>query len=165
MGKIEILKSRIENDLKNLRKIRNEITEISYLNLSDYYKIKLFAQNLHDYYNGLERIFRAIAKSIDGQVPKGEDWHSELLENMALDLKDIRPAVISDALKESLHELRGFRHVFRSHYGFELNKLKVMNLLNAFEEKIFDEVEQALGSFMEFLETLTSTSGTTGVGS
>ncbi|HIC90841.1 MAG TPA: hypothetical protein EYP21_02010 [Syntrophaceae bacterium] len=76
---------------------------------------------------------------------------------MTLVLKDIRPAVINDALKESLDELRGFRHVFRSHYGFELSELKVMNLLKIFEEKIFGEVQQALGSFVKFLERLTST--------
>jgi len=37
------------------------------------------ASILHSFYNGLENIFLAIAKGIDGDVPKGNRWHRNLL--------------------------------------------------------------------------------------
>jgi len=38
---------------------------------------------LHSFYNGLENIFKLIAKKIDEQNPTSERWHIELLDQMA----------------------------------------------------------------------------------
>ena len=42
---------------------------------------------LHDFYCGIEKIFERIALSIDKSFPKGEDWHTELLLQMARPFK------------------------------------------------------------------------------
>ncbi|HZX48260.1 MAG TPA: hypothetical protein VFF47_03470 [Nitrospirota bacterium] len=34
---------------------------------------------LHDFYSGIEKIFRRIAAKIDRDIPSDEDWHTELL--------------------------------------------------------------------------------------
>ncbi len=51
---------------------------------------------------------------------------------MSLELKDIRPAVISHALYLDLLNFLGFRHVVRQAYGFQLDPRKLEEL-----EKIF----------------------------
>ncbi|HEY5575102.1 MAG TPA: hypothetical protein VIK64_18925, partial [Anaerolineales bacterium] len=44
----------------------------------DFY-IDSAALNLHDIYAGLERIFRQIAATVDGNVPTTAEWHRDLL--------------------------------------------------------------------------------------
>jgi hypothetical protein len=53
--------------------------------------------NLHDVYSGLERVFKQIAATVDGNVPSSPEWHRELLEQMGLDLPQVRPPVLSDS--------------------------------------------------------------------
>lgn len=40
------------------------------------------ALNLHDFYNGLERIFERIAENIDEIKPEGLNWHQEILKQI-----------------------------------------------------------------------------------
>ena len=62
------------------------------------------ALNLHSFYSGLERLFELIARHVDGNLPEGETWHRDLLQQMTQDLPDVRPAVISqeNAIREEL---------------------------------------------------------------
>lgn len=48
----------------------------------DAVEIRATATSLHAFYNGIENIFYAIARHIDGVVPDGERWHFSLLRNM-----------------------------------------------------------------------------------
>jgi hypothetical protein len=75
---------------------------------------------LHDFYTGAERIFMKIAPELNGGVPAGVSWHRELLDNMALDLPGIRPALLRRETVRALEEFLRFRHLFRNVYGFEL---------------------------------------------
>ena len=43
-------------------------------------------------------------------------WHTELLRQMALDVPDVRPAVIGFAAADQLDEYRKFRHRIRNIY-------------------------------------------------
>src|SRR6056297_3065876 len=83
-------------------------------------ELRAVASILHDYYTGLEKIFRLIALELDGDLPSGEDWHKRLLDRMAAKIEDLRPPVIDGELKEQLAEYLRFRHLFRHMYGFEL---------------------------------------------
>ena len=75
---------------------------------------------LHNFYNGCENIFRAIAAYFENDL--GSDtWHADLLRRMRLEIPGYRPAVIDDALYRLLDDFRGFRHVFRNCYTFELD--------------------------------------------
>jgi hypothetical protein len=88
------------------------------------------ALNLHGLYSGLERIFEKIASTIDGSVPSGVNWHQELLNQMAVEVPRIRPAVISvDLKKDDLEEYRGFRHVVRNVYTYRLDPEKLRPLV------------------------------------
>jgi hypothetical protein len=53
------------------------------------------ALNLHDFYSGLERIFRQIAATVDNHVPESPEWHRELLFQMVAEVPELRPAVLS----------------------------------------------------------------------
>jgi hypothetical protein len=75
---------------------------------------------LHNFYNGCENIFRRIAAFFENDI--GPDtWHADLLRRMRLEIQGYRPAVIDEQLYRLLEDFRGFRHVFRNAYSFELD--------------------------------------------
>jgi hypothetical protein len=76
------------------------------------------ALNLHDFYAGLERIFQQIVSTVDGNMPSGQNWHRELLQQMQSDLPDLRPPVLSPEVVNTLDEFLRFRHGLRNVYAF-----------------------------------------------
>lgn len=72
------------------------------------------ALNLHSFYNGLERVFEAIARRLDGSFPSGERWHRSLLKQMSQEVRGIRPAVLSFETAQKLDEFLAFRHRVRN---------------------------------------------------
>lgn len=77
---------------------------------------------LQNYYTGAERIFRRIAGNLGGIPPTSSRWHSELLDDMALELPAIRPAVIARSTADALSRLLGLRHALRNLYAWTLRR-------------------------------------------
>ena len=115
------------DSLKHLAmRIRNELPEIEYTlkramegikrvkETGDDYYLDGVALNLHSFYSGIERIFELIAVNVDDIRPEGENWHQTLLKQMAKEMVEIRPAVISDSVRLGFDEYRGFRHIVRN---------------------------------------------------
>lgn len=111
------------------------------------------ALNLHSFYAGVERIFEDIAQEIDGAVPQGADWHRKLLVQMAAEVRDTRPAVISRATYQCLDEYLRFRHVVRNAYTFNLRPERVEELTQELHP-CHARLRQELDSFAHFLEEL-----------
>jgi len=115
------------------------------------------ALNLHGFYTGLERLFELVARHVDRDLPKGEYWHRELLLQIAQDLPDIRPAVISSESVSSLDEVRRFRHLVRNVYTFNLDPEKMESLVTSLPD-LFPQIKAELLSFADFLEELAKAS-------
>lgn len=93
----------------------------------DVYLLRAKASFMADFYMGVEKIFRLIGEELNGGLPKGEVWHKKLLRNMTLEIKGVRPAIISDELYQDLVKFLGFRHVVRQAYGFQLDENNLLN--------------------------------------
>ena len=91
-------------------------------------ELSALAALLHSFYTGVENIFKRIAIELDGEVPRGEAWHRELLDAMTRPTKN-RAAVISESLRDTLSEYLAFRHVFRQAYSFDLRWDKMSDLV------------------------------------
>jgi len=109
------------------------------------------ALNLHSFYNGIERIFERVAENIDEFKPGNINWHQEILNQMTLEVPNIRPALISQDLKEKLDEYRAFRHVVRNIYSHNFRVDKMKNLIESID-KIYSEIESSLQDFCKFLK-------------
>ena len=117
-------------------RIRNELLEIEHTlkrategmnrakETGDDYYLDGVALNLHSFYSGIERIFELIAVNIDDIVPEGENWHQILLKQMAEEMTEVRPAVVSDSVRLGLDEYRGFRHVVRNVYTYKFDSAR-----------------------------------------
>lgn len=123
------IESLINKELNNIEKLVDEIKPYE----ADPKMNRLKGSILHDFYNACERIFKWIAKDINGDFNPMEQWHKELLFRMTVEIKDIRPAVIPEELAADLNDFLQFRHIFRNIYGFELKSDLLSNLLNKFE--------------------------------
>jgi len=87
------------------------------------------AYALHNIYNALENTFEQISRTFENHVTDPAQWHKELLSKMFLEIPHVRPAVLPEPLRAHLGDLRGFCHVLRHGYDFELDAEKLARLV------------------------------------
>ncbi len=118
---------------------------------NDEYYLDGVALNLHGFYSGLERIFERIGAAVDGSVPSGANGHRELLNQMSIEIPGVRPAVISEGLRENLEGYLGFRHVVRNVYTYHLNPEKLEALVIQVKT-VFENAKTEMAGFCKFLQ-------------
>lgn len=92
-----------------------------------------------------------IAKTFENKVEDPAKYHRELLKRMYMDIPGIRPKLLSQESYRVLDEIRGFRHIFRHAYDYELDQERVDNL----KQKIimnWDHIKKDMHCFMSFLQ-------------
>lgn len=111
------------------------------------------ALNLHSFYTAIESLFEDIARTVDGALPEGANWHQELLLQMSAELKDSRPAVIRRSTRDGLDDYRAFRHLVRNVYSFNLRPKRLSDLVDALCS-CFADLRHDLEEFSRFLMAL-----------
>ncbi|MFO7818310.1 MAG: antitoxin [Thermodesulfobacteriota bacterium] len=117
--------------------------------------LDVVALNLHGFYSTIEKIFQKIATHVECRLPTGANWHKKLLEQMAKEFPEVRPATISENTRDKLDEYRGFRHVVRNVYTYRFDPKRVENLALASPE-ILNQLRNELLAFATFLEKISS---------
>jgi hypothetical protein len=105
---------------------------------------------LHNIYNALENSFEQISRTFENHVKDFAQWHRELLGKMFLEIPGIRPAVLPKQLRRTLNDLRGFRHVFRHSYDFEIDPRRLRLVIDDFLANK-PAMSDALFSFRQWL--------------
>lgn len=118
----------------------------------DYY-LAAAAMDMHGFYTGVERLFEAIADEIDRSKPSGSHWHRDLLQQMSLAVRDLRPVVLRPETRAALAEYLEFRHVVRNVYTFNLQPERVQELVRGLQP-VFAQLRQDLLTFANFLDEL-----------
>lgn len=95
----------------------------------DNIELAAIAAVIHSFYNGIEGIFILVAKQIDNDLPKGNNWHKILLAQMTVS-NGLRDAVITKELALRLAQYMQFRHFFRHAYSFSLSWDKIKPLVD-----------------------------------
>ena len=145
----EKLKKDIKIELDNLRRLIIEMRALRerISKELDFVVTRAAGSILHDFYCGVEKVFERIAINVDNDMPKGEDWHIKLLNQMAQSKKD-REAVIDTAFLQYLKEYLRFRHLFRNIYGFELKCEKIMPLCLRLDD-VYNKLKIFLDEFLK----------------
>ena len=107
------------------------------------------AKKLADVYNGMENIFKRVAREVDMHLPTGGSWYKELLTQMTAQRPE-RPPVISEKTFLQLETLLKFRHKFNNIYGEELVYKEIEPHAKSIE-KLFASVSEDLSIFTDFL--------------
>ncbi|MET3615354.1 uncharacterized protein YutE (UPF0331/DUF86 family) [Rhizobium aquaticum] len=92
----------------------------------DWGAVAAISSGIHNVYNGIEDILLSIAKDIDDYVPTGSSAHQDILDQMASEIAGTRPALLSSELYDALLEIKGFRHLVRHRYGFDLKPDRIV---------------------------------------
>lgn len=148
----EALKMEIAEELANLGRIVEEAKEF----LGDVpaqptrRDLRAAGSLVHDFYNGVERIFERIAVRLGPGVPVEPGWHPLLLRSMGSEVEGIRPAVIDHELALRLMDYLRFHHLFRHSYGYELEWDKLQPLVERVEETLA-QLRQQLEQFLKTL--------------
>ena len=111
------------------------------------------ALNLHGFYSGIERLFELIVRRVDRAMPTGETWHRSLLDQVAQDVIDVRPAVIDQNNALALDEFRRFRHLVRNVYTMNLVPDRMAGLMTMLPN-LWPTLRAELLAFADFLEAL-----------
>ncbi len=113
----------------------------------------VIAYYLNNLYSAFESIFRNVATTFENSIDSASGWHSQLLERMSLDLRPLRPNLITESTLPALDELRRFRHLFRHAYVIRLDARRLRLVWeNAIE--IRQEMDENLAKFLQFLNSL-----------
>lgn len=153
-GKGAVLASRILNEVSSLGIVVARVERAwkkAAANNDEFY-FDSVALNIHSFYSVLERVFEKVASAVDNSPPQGINWHQELLKQMALEIPNVRPAVISEKTRKRLDNYRGFRHVVRNVYSYHISPDKMEPLAKGIR-LTFKQVEKELTAFSRFIES------------
>ena len=137
---IDALKARVKLDLEAIETVHNHLSRLR-ARLAGREpsadELAAMAAYLHSLYGGLENVLKLLAE-FHGLSPGGPQvWHARLVERFTDGHPErTGPPLITGELKSRLDELRGFRHVFRSHYTFRLEWAKLSPLADAATETL-----------------------------
>ena len=130
---INTLVSDVDFLLKQVDELDGKLS-VNIENIHEHAHLVTAAYHLNGIYSCLEDVFFKIAKVFENRVENPSSWHRELLERMRIDVRNIRPHVISGKTYPLLDEMRRFRHVFRSSYMFSLKRPQVELLARQWDE-------------------------------
>ncbi len=150
---LRILAAEIGSELASLDRLQDELAALLPPESADSLSptsVRAIGSLLHDFYGGAEKVFRRIAMDLDGELPRGDDWHVDLLRRMTVAIPDVRPPAISRDLAEVMAEYLRFRHLFRNLYGFQLRWERFSHLAQGMEET-FGRFREEIGKFLQFL--------------
>ncbi|MEM6717539.1 MAG: hypothetical protein AAF622_21005 [Cyanobacteria bacterium P01_C01_bin.147] len=148
MGQLQQDVSELDRLVKATQKV---LTKLQTTEDEDY--LGSIALNLHSYYTGVERLLEDITRTFDEPLPERADWHRRLLRQMSAELPGIRPAVLSVVTRQQLDEYRGFRHVVRNIYSFELRRDRTQALASQLGPT-HHQLQQDLDAFCAILRSL-----------
>lgn len=153
MEKRKELENEITIEIENLERLNQEMKHLlaSIEEEKSSMEVRAAGSILHDFYCGIEKIFERIAVVGDRNLPHGEDWHKDLLFQMAKSFEETRGKVISEDLLQPLKEYLRFRHLFRHIYGFELKWNRIKPLCMEMET-LLDNLKSELERFLETLD-------------
>lgn len=161
---LKLIEARIKEELANINYLLSELEKRGFIAkddsgrrilsyADDSFMLRAIGSVLHDFYVVVENIFEIIGREIDEYIPEGLDWHIQLLRQMALEVTDVRMAVISKNTLLRLDKYRAFRHVFRNVYGFNLDAARLKDLLDDLTNTV-EQFRQEIEGFLNDLKNI-----------
>jgi len=115
--RLKVLQADVEAQLEKIEQVYEELEDRAAQMRSNHPgSIESAAYQLHNLYSAAEDLFKIVAGAFENSVTDLSRWHTELLGRMTLNIRGVRPALLSTESAELLDELRAFRHVFRHAY-------------------------------------------------
>ena len=148
------LKTRIEDEMmaleQNFQALNQLITQAE--SIPEIALTPALSSYICDFYTACERISERVAVSLDGGMPKTQNWHEQLLLQVAEVGGENRPPLWQGSLLLQLNDYRKFRHLARHSYNLQLRKERVWELANQIES-VMEKIKIAIALFNNWLES------------
>ena len=124
------VRERVDAEFENIERVIAEMPDSGRLaNLSSL-ELAGLATLLHNFYNGLENIIKQVLIASGRELPQGASWHQYLLAQAA------SCDIISASTVEELRKYLAFRHFFSHCYSFDLDKDRLIPLIEGIHRTI-----------------------------
>lgn len=143
------LAQEIRDDATALARIAAVIESLLRLPHSEAVPLAL-AFELERYYTCVETTTARVLRTLDGEVPHGPSWHSEVLRLAATAVPGLRPPFVARSSLPVLRDLLSFRHFARHGYDADIIPSRVSELARASVALCADLVESS-NKFADFL--------------
>lgn len=152
---IRLLQAQVEDSLVSIAEVYEHIENLKKQDPTSDRDIVL-GYYLHVLYGLFENLFEQIAAKFENNIADKTQWHAQLLKRMTLNVKSIRPAVISRDSYVCLNELRRFRHLFRNAYLLKFDPDR-LNIVLKHSDQLQSLYRTDFDNFLAFLEQLAQT--------
>ncbi len=152
MGKerYAVFKAEINDQVQIIKKLFEDVEQRSKGIGKSAIKREALGYKLHALYCAFENLFKITANYFENNIDSKKAYHRELLKRMKIEIPGVRPHLLSEKSFKLLDELRGFRHYFRHAYEYELDTIKLKNLVRVVAEL----QESYLHDIEDFLKNL-----------
>ena len=151
-----LLAADVEKHIGLLEELRNELEEAIEHDVEILGKTRrtaaMAASIIESYYTCCETVFFRISQFFENNLSDNR-WHKDLLEKMTLEIAEIRPKVIDDAVYNDLYELLRFRHFKRYYFSLAFDWERLEEIIKR-ARRVHPELLAALETFRAFIEKL-----------
>lgn len=131
----------VEAEFENVERILEELPAPASLETLSSLELSGTAALVHNFYNGIENILKQVVAHKGSVLPAGASWHRDLIA-LAVKIN-----VISQQTAEQLKGYLAFRHFFSHAYSFDLEKERIVPLVESVSEVLSNfrnDVEKSL---------------------
>jgi len=121
-------REKVEAELENIERVLADLPAPCSLKQLSSLELAGVAALIHNFYNGVENVFKQLVVSKGLSIPQGPSWHIELIEIC------IANQIISRSTSDILKEYLSFRHFFSHAYSFDVDEEKIAPLLERIKD-------------------------------
>ena len=118
----------VEAEFENIERVLEELPAPASLETLSSLELSGTAALVHNFYNGIENILKQVVARKGNVLPAGASWHRDLIA-LAVKIN-----VISEQTAEQLKGYLAFRHFFSHAYSFDLDKERIIPLVESISE-------------------------------
>jgi uncharacterized protein YutE (UPF0331/DUF86 family) len=121
-------REKIEAELENIERVLADLPKPNALKHLSSLELAGVAALIHNFYNGVENVFKQLVVSKDMSIPQGPSWHIDLIEMC------VANQIVSRTTSDMLKEYLSFRHFFSHAYSFDVDEERIAPLLEKIRE-------------------------------
>ena len=118
-------REKIEAEFENIERVLADLPRPDSLKKLSSLEMAGVAALIHNFYNGIENVFKQLIISKGLSIPQGPSWHIDLIEIC------VANQIISRTTSDMLKEYLSFRHFFSHAYSFDVDEERIAPLLFA----------------------------------
>jgi len=153
---VKVLTAELEKHIELLDDLRGELAAAMEEDIKTLGRTKrtaaMAASIIESYYTCAETIFVRISQFFENNLAENR-WHKDLLQKMTLQVKDLRPRVISDQTYNDLEELLKFRHFKRYYFNLSYDWERLDEIIRR-ALRVHESLKKDLSEFLRFLYEL-----------